>query len=419
MFKAIFVVMSMLSSLYAAPEEIGVIEKALESVVGLYIERTITEESRQGVMPSVGSGVIVDASGLVLTNAHVVDHAQSIVAQLNDGTKTFVTVVGLDIGSDIALLQLEPRAKYQAIDIGQSCDLKIGTPVTAIGNPFGLSQSVTAGIISGLHRSDHSPKIQDYIQLDAPINPGNSGGALIDAKGKLIGINSAIITSPGGGIGNIGIGFAIPIEIALPIYKQLRMFGHTTPGYLGVVSQNMTEAMAIATGVPSYKGVMVTHVIPGSPAEVAGLKAMDVITHLNDIPIFDSEHLRTIVVSQGQDSTIDLKAYQQGKVKTLHATTKRPQATTESPTPFSGVYVVEYDEISLTGARRSGLRITNISKDSPALLSGIMPGDIITAINKRAVVKMSDLKGIFSPLRSSYLFQIERDNQVVYVAIVT
>jgi S1-C subfamily serine protease len=400
------------------PNDQGVIETALDSVVGLYIERPMGE---QDVMPSLGSGVIVDKTGLVITNAHVVDHAQSIVAQLNDGTKTFVTVVGVDVASDIALLQLEPRASYQAITFGQSYDLKIGTPVTAIGNPFGLTQSVTAGIVSGLHRSDQSPKIQDYIQLDAPINPGNSGGALIDDEGRLIGINSAIITSPGGGLGNIGIGFAIPVEIALPIYLQLRASGHTTPGYLGVVSQSMTEALSQVLGVSSHKGVIITDVIPGSPAETAGIASMDIITHLNKVPIHDSEHLRSLVVAQGQDSTMELTVYKSGQFKqprTIKAVTKRPMIAMEVPSVFGGVFVDEYSEMSLTGDRRAGLRITHISKDSPALLSGIIPGDIIIAINNKPVTKMKDIEGLITPKQNKYLLKIERDSQAIYIGVV-
>lgn len=396
----------------------GVIEKALESVVGLYVEKTLTDDKgQQAVVPSVGSGVIVDSSGLVLTNAHVIENATTIVAQLNDGTKTFVSVTGVDISSDIALLQLEPRAKYNAIEVGQSCTLKIGTPVTAIGNPFGLSQSVTAGIISGLHRSDHSSKIQDYIQLDAPINPGNSGGALIDQNGRFIGMNTAIISSPGGGVGNIGIGFAIPIEIVLPIYKQLQMYGHTSPGFLGVISQNMNEALAVALNVPSNKGVMITQVVPSSPADTAGLKETDVITHLNDVPIFDAEHLRSMIVAQGQDNTIDLKVYQNGKPKVIKVTTKRPQAAVETKSVFAGIYVIEYDETTLTGLRHTGLRVTHINKDSPALLSGLMPGDVIVAINGHKISKIEDIKGLFSPLRKSYLLHIGRENQSVFVAL--
>lgn len=404
----------------AKASDASVIEKALESVVGLYIERPMPEDQPQLGISGIGSGIIIESSGLVLTNAHVVDHASSIVAQLNDGTRAFASIIGIDIPSDVAVLQLEPRVKYHAIEIGSSADLRIGSPVTAIGNPFGLSQSVTSGIISGMHRSDHSSRIQDYIQLDAPINPGNSGGALIDNKGRLVGINSAIMSSPGAITpANIGIGFAIPVEIAIPIYKQLKTFGHTTPGYLGVVSQNMTEALAQVLNVNVKKGVIVTQIISNSPAENAKLKNMDVITHLNNIPINDSEHLRSLVISHGQEAVLQLKVFRDGKIQTIEATTKRPVVETAAKSNLYGIYVQEHDEISLEGERNHGLKITQIEKDSPALLSGLMPNDIIVSINGKSVSKLTDIKSIFSKNISSYLFQVQRDNQIIYIAIIT
>lgn len=403
------------------PQAESVIEKALESVVGLYIERLVMDEPPMGGgMSGVGSGVIIDSSGLVLTNAHVVDHANSIVAQMNDGTRTYATIVGVDVATDVALLQLEPRVKYPAIEVAKSADLKIGSPVTAIGNPFGLAQSVTAGIVSGLHRSDHSSRIQDYIQIDASVNPGNSGGALIDQKGRLVGINSAIMSTPGSVVpSNIGIGFAIPIEIVLPVYKQLKMYGHTTPGYMGVVSQNMSEALATALNAKVKKGVIVTQITPGSPAEKAGIKPMDVITHLDDIPVHDSEHLRSLVVSQGQEAAVQLKLYRKGKYFIADAVTKRPQVNVAAKSILSGIYVVEHDETSLLGERNSGLKVTQIEKDSPSLLSGLLPADIIVSINGVSVSKLSDLSGLLMPLQTSYLLQVQRDNQIIYIALVS
>lgn len=405
----------------ANPVEESVIEKSLESVVGLYVERPMNEDmASAGGMAGLGSGVIIDASGLVLTNAHVVDRANSIVAQMNDGTRTFASIVGLDTASDVALLQLEPRVKYPSIEVGRSTELKIGSPVTAIGNPFGLAQSVTSGIVSGMHRSDNSTRIQDYIQLDAPINPGNSGGALIDQKGRLVGINSAIMSSPGSVIpSNIGIGFAIPVEIVLPIYKQLKSVGHATPGSVGVVSQNMSDALAKVLDVNVKKGVIVTQVIPGSPAYLAGIKNMDVITHLDDIPVYDSEHLRALVVSQGQEVAVEFKLYRKGKYFIAPVVTKRPMVNTDSKSKLSGIYVVEHDETSFLGERNLGLKITQIEKDSPALLSGLLPGDIVVSINGKQVSKLQDLEQVFSPLRSSYLLQVQRDNQLIYIALVS
>lgn len=398
-------------------QEESVIERALESVVGLYIERPMMEEYPQaGAFPGVGSGVIVDPQGLVLTNAHVVERATGIVAQLNDGTRTFAMVVGIDPISDVAVLQLEPRAKYPAIEVGQSSNLKIGSPVTAIGNPFGLVQSVTSGIVSGLHRSDPSSRIQDYIQLDAPINPGNSGGALIDGAGRLVGINSAIISPASSG--NVGIGFAIPVEIAIPVYKQLVAHGHTSPGYLGVVSQNMSDGLSQALGLSSLKrGVIVTHIQPASPAAKAGLQKMDVITHLDGIPIHDSEHLRSLVVSRGQDSLMRLTFFRDGKKKQVDAITKRPVVQGGIRSGISGVYMMEHDEMSLDGARNTGLRVTQIEKDAPALLSGLLPNDLLVAVNGKKLSKLSDLDGVFSSKKSAYLLEVQRDNQLLYIAL--
>jgi len=255
---------------------------------------------------AAGSGVIVDARrGYVLTNAHVVDHATGITVALQDGRRLVAHVVGADAPSDIAVLQVAARRLTQ-IRLGDSARLSVGDFVVAIGNPFGLPHSATAGIVSGLKRSGFSPDdFEDYIQTDASINPGNSGGALVDLRGDLVGINTALLSGSGD---NIGIGFAIPVDTAARVMRQLIEYGAVRRGQLGVSLYAVTTKMARPLGLHRATGGLVAQVTPGSPAEKAGIRAGDVITAISGHRIASNSDLRQALgfLRVGDAVTVDL-----------------------------------------------------------------------------------------------------------------
>ncbi len=255
---------------------------------------------------AAGSGVIVDARrGYILTNAHVVDHATGVTVTLQDGRKLQARLIGSDPPSDIAVVQVAARGLTQ-IRLGDSAKLAVGDFVVAIGNPFGLPHSVTAGIVSGLNRSGLSPDdYEDYIQTDASINPGNSGGALVDLRGDLVGINTAMLSGSGD---NIGIGFAIPIDTAARVMRQLIAYGAVRRGQLGVSLYPVTPGVARSLGLRSAAGGLVAQVIPGSPAGKAGVRAGDVITAIAGRRIESNTDLRNAIgfLRVGDEVTIDL-----------------------------------------------------------------------------------------------------------------
>ncbi|MGH8170709.1 MAG: trypsin-like peptidase domain-containing protein [Steroidobacteraceae bacterium] len=255
---------------------------------------------------AAGSGVIVDARrGYILTNAHVVNHATSITVTLQDGRNLTAKVVGADAPSDIAVVKVEARGLTQ-IRLGDSARLSVGDFVVAIGNPFGLPHSVTSGIVSGLRRSGFSPDdYEDYIQTDASINPGNSGGALVDLRGDLVGINTAILSDSGD---SIGIGFAIPVDTARRVMRQLIQYGAVDRGQLGFSVYAVTPEVARSLGVGHSRGGLVTQVIPGSPAQKAGIRAGDVITAVAGHRIASNTDLRDAIglLRVGDPVTIDL-----------------------------------------------------------------------------------------------------------------
>ena len=255
---------------------------------------------------SAGSGVIVDARhGYILTNAHVVDHARGITVTLQDGRNLKATLVGIDTPTDIAVVKVHARGLTQ-IRLGDSARLAVGDFVVAIGNPFGLPHTVTSGIVSGLRRSGFSPDdYEDYIQTDASINPGNSGGALVDLRGDLVGINTAILSGSGD---NIGIGFAIPVNTAARVMRQLIAYGAVDRGQLGVSVYAVTPEMAHSLGLRKATGGLVAQVVPGSSAEKAGLRAGDVITAVAGRRVASNTDLRNAIGSLrvGDDVSIDL-----------------------------------------------------------------------------------------------------------------
>ncbi len=264
--------------------------------------RMLPEQTRQRLETSLGSGVIVTPDGYMLTNHHVIEGADEIKVVLADGQSVSVSVVGSDADSDVALLKIDSDRTMPAIPFGKSGEQQVGDVVLAIGNPFGVGQTVTQGIVSATGRSHLGINaFENFIQTDAAINPGNSGGALINARGELIGINTAIFSQSGG---SLGIGFAIPIDLAEGIMQQLITTGHVVRGWLGIQGQNVTERLAEAFGLHGTEGILVTGVLEDGPASQAGIRPGDVITQINDSRPRNSQELMTTIANHPPGSKL-------------------------------------------------------------------------------------------------------------------
>ncbi len=273
---------------------------------------------------AMGSGVIVDAAqGYVLTNAHVVENANSIEVTTKDNRHLTAKLIGRDPDTDIAVLQV-PGGNLTAVPMGDSARLQVGDFVLAVGNPFGLGQTVTSGIVSALGRSPGIEGYEDFIQTDASINPGNSGGALVDLQGRLIGINTAIVAPAGG---NIGIGFAVPIDMARQVMDQLVRYGAVKRGRIGVAIQDLTPDIAQALGTSHTEGAVIARVERGSPAELAGLRSSDLVLAVNGAPIRNGSELRNRVGLARIGDEVELTIYRGGAERTL--TVRVEQATAQ------------------------------------------------------------------------------------------
>src|SRR5688572_26262996 len=285
---------------------------------------------RERQFQSAGSGVIFDAkNGYIVTNAHVVDNATEITVTLQDGRDLAATVLGSDVPSDVAVLKVAPENLIQ-VAMGDSTKIEVGDYVVAIGNPFGLQHTVTSGIVSGLGRSGINPDgYEDFIQTDASINPGNSGGALVNIKGELVGINSAILSRSGG---NIGIGFAIPVNMARGVMDQLLKYGEVKRGLLGVSIYSLTPDTAKALNLPSTQGVLVSQVSEGSAADRAGIKAGDVITSINNQPIKSNSELRNAIGLSRIGDKLDVALIRDRKPLRVTAVITDDQAATTTAT---------------------------------------------------------------------------------------
>ena len=342
---------------------------------------------------AAGSGVIIDArKGYVLTNNHVAGKADSIRVTLKDGRHFKARLIGADPGSDIALLQIRAD-NLTALPMGDSDNLKVGDMVMAIGNPFGLGQTVTSGIISALGRSSvGAEKYEDFIQTDASINPGNSGGALINSKGELIGINTAII-APGGG--NVGIGFAVPVNMARAVMKQLIRFGEVRRGRIGVTIQTLTPEMASAIGLGKQRGAVISSVEKGAPADHAGLKPGDVITAINGRPVRNSNDVRNRIGMMMRGSQVSLSIIRDGKEKIIRVKIGNP-----SPSRLDGRAIPQLEGATFTDipandpayGKVEGVLVASVRHGSPAAAIGLEAGDIITALNRRPVRSLAELE---------------------------
>jgi serine protease Do len=358
---------------------------------------------------SAGSGFIIDKAGYVVTNNHVVDASKKITVKLPDGRSFIAKLIGTDAATDVALLKISSEKPLPMVDFGDDKKLRVGDWVVAVGNPFGLSNSVTAGIVSSLGRNiESSQQYTNFIQIDAPINRGNSGGPTFDLRGQVIGMNSMIF-SPSGG--SVGIGFAIPASLIHEVVDQLKSKGHVTRGYLGVNIQSITPDIASSLGLKDNKGAMVAEVVPGGPAAKAGFEQGDIVTAIDGQAVDDSYDLTRRVASVPTGNVATFTVSRQGKPLQLKATIAvRPdqqQLASNSPNKEgalapSAASVAGLGLSNLTPeAKRSfnigdkviaGAVITKVDPDSDAADKGLQPGDVVLKVNNRAVRSPADVQ---------------------------
>ena len=374
---------------------------------------------------SAGSGVIVDAArGYIVTNHHVVDSSDEIIVTLSDRRRFNAQLVGSDTDTDIAMLKIDADRLTQ-IETGNSDGLEVGDSVVAIGNPFGLGQTVTSGIVSALRRSELGIEgYEDFIQTDAPINPGNSGGGLVDVDGKLVGINTAIV-SPGNAEGSVGIGFAVPMKMVQRVTAQLVEYGEVRRGRLGVGIQDVTPDLAKALGLGVEAGAIITQIEPDSAASRAGVKVDDVVVELDGAKVIGAADLRNSIgltpvgtevsiglVRDGRRQTIKLKV-EQGPAHAGHGS---GSGGVDAGKMLDGLRGAELAEPSETGNAR-GVVVSQVDDGSPAALNGLADGDVITAVNRHPVRAIQDfaaaLRGAATPLALS----IVREGEPLYVVV--
>jgi len=373
---------------------------------------------------SLGSGVIVDPSGIALTNAHVVERATEIELVTAEGKKHKAKIVGIDKRTDLAVLRLQGGGPYPAAVLGDSDKVKVGDWVLAIGSPFGLQQTVTAGIISAKGRSIGQGPFDDFLQTDAAINPGNSGGPLVNMSGEVVGINSAILSRSGG---NVGIGFSIPSNMAKRIYTELVARGKITRGWLGVSIQPLTPELAKSFGLKEPKGVLVADVVKDSPADKAGIVSGDVLMEFDGKKVDAPQDLQKVVAVTAPGKGVPIKVWREKGEKTLEikvGETPEDTAQLEPSTKGKSLLGLETRPITPEIARQLNLRTTEgvvvarVDEDGPAAEAGLQRGDVIREINRQRIRSAQDYEratqGIKSGDRVTVLLQ--RGQQSLYVA---
>ena len=368
---------------------------------------------------SLGSGVIVDAGrGLVLTNNHVIANAVQVTVTLRDGRHLDAEIVGSDPGTDVAVIKV-PAELLTDIGVANSDDLRVGDFVVAIGNPFGLGQTVTSGIVSALSRSGLGIEgYEDFIQTDASINPGNSGGALVNLKGELVGINTAIFSRGGG---NIGIGFAIPINLALQIMEQLLDKGMVERGFIGVQVQDLNPDLAEAFGIKNQKGAIVNSVLPDSPAEEAGLLPGDIITSINSKPVKAASDVRNHVGLLPVGEQVMFEVVRDGERKNLKARVAASKELKLSERTLDkrleGITLGDIEEGHPYHGKINGVIITEIQRGSRAWSAGLRKGDIITSVNHKPVTDLQVFLQLVDNNENTLLFRVIRGDAAAFLVI--
>ncbi len=414
----------------AFPSLAPLVERASPAVVNIRVSQTVTQRSPIGdeafrrffgipdsnggsqQVASAGSGVIVDAErGYILTNHHVVADADEIQVSLMDGEILDAEIVGSDEATDIALIKVERKGLVE-MPIGDSEVVRVGDFVLAIGNPFGLGHTVTSGIVSALGRTGiNRSGYEDFIQTDASINPGNSGGALVNMRGELVGINSAIISRSGG---NVGIGFAVPTEIAKSVMSQILDYGEVRRGLLGVSIQTIDSEIAQALELAVNSGALISLIEPGSAAEDAGLQVDDIIIAVNKEKISDASELRNTIGLMGSGEAVDIEFIRGSETLRTIATLGEQQlsaSVSSGEDVYPGLAGAEFGSAS-----SRGIEVASVAPDSPAAQRGLRGGDIITHANRREVRTLEDL-GTIAAASTRLFLLVQRDKRAILLQI--
>lgn len=386
--------------------------------------------NRERKQQGQGSGFIISKDGYILTNNHVVEGADKISVMLSDERKYTAELIGSDPQSDVALIKIQDGGKLPILKLGDSEALEDGEWVIAIGNPFGLSQTVTVGVVSATGRSSVGiNEYENFIQTDAAINPGNSGGPLLNIKGEVIGINSALFSRTGG---YMGIGFAIPINMVKTIQNQLQNEGKVTRGWLGVVIQNVDENLARSFGLDKAEGILVSEVQTGSPAEDAGVRQGDVILKLNGTTLVDVADLRNRVALLPPDSVAKLDIIRSGTQKTIDVTIgERPGDPRQLGKKDNGKSSLEqfglaFQDLTPELAERLGYQekegviVSQVDQGSPASSAGMRPGQLVEEVNKQLVKNVKELKQAIakSDDKNRILLRVRSGNFSQYVVLI-
>jgi serine protease Do len=378
----------------------------------------------------LGSGVIVSNDGIVLTNNHVVDGADEIKVTTADKREYTAKVLGTDAKSDVAVLKLQGDVSgLKPIEFADSARLRLGDVVLAIGDPFGVGETITMGIVSAKGRANVGiAAYEDFIQTDAAINPGNSGGALVDMEGKLVGINTAILSRSGG---NMGIGFAIPSNMAQPIMKSLIAHGKVVRGWLGVSIQDIDQDLASAMKLSQVKGILVSDVSETGPAAKAGLKSGDVVMKLNGREVDSTGSFRNSIAAAGANQSVKLDILRDGKPMTVDAKLgELPEklgaaGESEEGAPSSSLSGLSLGDLTpelrskveLPSSVKSGAVVMGIDPGSPAAASGMRPGDVITEVNRTPVDGVGKFKSLYASAKDRALVKVVREGRTLFLVI--
>ncbi|MCB5357353.1 Do family serine endopeptidase [Vibrio lentus] len=374
------------------------------------------EQTRERPFRGLGSGVIIDAKkGHIVTNYHVINGADDIKVKLHDGREYDAELIGGDQMSDIALLKLEKAKNLTQIKVADSDKLRVGDFSVAIGNPFGLGQTVTSGIVSALGRSGlNLENFENFIQTDAAINSGNSGGALVNLNGELIGINTAIL-GPNGG--NVGIGFAIPSNMMKNLTEQILDFGEVKRGMLGVQGGEVTSELAEALGYESSKGAFVSQIVPDSAADKAGLKAGDIIVSINGKRIDTFSELRAKVATLGAGKQIELGVIRDGKSKNFDVTLgESTNSKTQAEKLHEGLAGAELTNTNESDVA-TGVKVSSVAQGSPAEAYQLLKDDIIIGVNRQTVKNLAQFREILEKQPGVLALNIQRGDRTIYLVI--
>lgn len=403
----------------SAEDMLATIKPSIVKIIALNHSPSSQEDSHAPGLSKVGSGVVVDAKhGLIATNAHVLEEDGTLIVTLHNGERYHGHIVGMDKSYDLAVISINNH-DLSSIKIANSDHAKVGDTVYAIGSPFGLEQTVTSGLISARNRAiPGKSDFQNYIQTDASINMGNSGGPLVDAKGRLIGINTASIVPDAGG--SIGIGFAIPSNVVKAAIKQLIEYGKIRCSALGVIVQPITPDLARALKLNSKDGALITEVIADSPAAKAGLKPMDLITQANDWEIRDGTDLHNLMGLTAPDSTIHFHLIRNGRKITTNATSGDKNILSAGKTvPFLAGMHLEGSKVLEPNSDQvqAGVFVLDVSPESQAILAGLMPGDLIIAANHHQTPDLKKLIAQAKKANNTLLLKVHRNGRNLYVVI--